>query len=140
LIQKYPFPEKVISQNPKLFAEMFMGGRHAGLEAFSPDCLAQYLAVLEQPEAVHAMCEDYRASSTVDMEEARQDIANKRLMQNPLIVLWGKHGVIEKSFDALSEWKEVSESTVAGNSVDCGHYIPEEAPGVVVESIKKFFI
>jgi len=140
LIQPYPFPETMISQNPKLFAKQFMGGRHAGLEAFAPECLAQYFAVMEQPEAVHAMCEDYRASSTIDMEEARQDIADGKLIQNPLMVLWGKHGVIEKCFDALAEWKEVSKSVISGKSVDSGHYIPEEAPGILVESIKTFFV
>jgi pimeloyl-ACP methyl ester carboxylesterase len=140
LIQKSPLPETMISQNPKFFAEVFMGGRHAGLGTFTPECFAQYMAVLEQPEAVHAMCEDYRASATIDMDEAKEDIANERFIQTPLMVLWGKHGVIEKSFDAIAEWKAVSRSDVVGKAVDCGHYIPEEAPDIVEESIKGFFI
>jgi haloacetate dehalogenase len=140
LIQKYPLPETLISQNPKAFAELFMGGRYAGLSAFAPENFAQYVSVLEQPEAVHAMCEDYRASSTIDMEEARQDISAGRLIQTPLTVLWGKEGVIEKCFDAVAEWKAVSNSVVEGNAVECGHYIPEEAPDIIVERIKKFFV
>lgn len=140
LIQKYPLPETLISQNPRAFAELFMGGRHAGLAAFTPACFTQYVSVLEQPEAVSAMCEDYRASSTIDMEEARQDIADGKLIQNPLMVFWGKHGIIEKCFDAIREWQAVSHSEVVGNAIECGHYIPEEAPDVVVDAIKKFFV
>jgi haloacetate dehalogenase len=140
LIQKHPLPETLISQNPKVFAELFMGGRYAGLSAFAPENLSQYISILEQPEAVHSMCEDYRASSTIDMEEARQDIAAGKLIQSPLLVVWGKNGIIEKCFDAVREWKLVSDSTVEGSSVDCGHYIPEEAPDFISVHIKRFFV
>lgn len=140
LIQKYPLPETLISQNPKRFAELFMGGRHAGLKAFTPECFAQYLSVLEQPEAVHAMCEDYRAAATIDMEEARQDIKANRFIQNPLRVMWGKNGTIEKCFNAVADWSEVSTAIVDGENIDCGHYIPEEAPDILVKNIKEFFV
>jgi haloacetate dehalogenase len=142
LIQKSPLPETMISQNPKKFAELFMGGRHGGIEVFDKRCWEEYVAVLEIPSAVHAMCEDYRASASIDMEEAKNDIKCGRLIQSPLRVLWGKHGVIEKSFDALKEWQDVAEAEVLveGHNVDCGHYIPEEAPDEVVRNIKEFFV
>ncbi|KFY15289.1 hypothetical protein V492_02106 [Pseudogymnoascus sp. VKM F-4246] len=140
LIQKYPLPEAMISQDPKMFAELFMGGRNAGHDTFAPECFAQYLSVLEQPEAVHAMCEDYRASATIDMEEARQDIEANRFIQTPLRVLWGGNGTIEKCFNAVADWSEVSTATVDGEKIDCGHYIPEEAPDILVENIKGFFV
>lgn len=140
LIQAYPMPESMISQDPKAFAQMFMGGRHAGLSAFTPENFAEYVSVLELPEAVEAMCEDYRASATIDMEESRDDIAAGRFIQSPLLVLWGRHGVVGKCFDPIGEWKAVSSSTVEGTALDCGHYIPEEAPEIVLEYIKTYFI
>ncbi|KAH8805064.1 putative epoxide hydrolase [Xylogone sp. PMI_703] len=140
LIQRHPLPETMISQNPRAFAEMFMGGRHAGLKAFTEECFAEYVSVLENSDAVEAMCEDYRASSTIDMDEAREDIAAHRLIQNPLRVMWGKYGVIEKCFKAVDEWAQVSTSHVDGQAVESGHYIPEEAPDVVVRNIKDFFL
>jgi haloacetate dehalogenase len=123
-----------------MFAKLFMGGRHAGLKAFTPECFAQYLSVLEQPEAVHAMCEDYRAAATIDMEEARQDIKANRFIQNPLRVMWGKNGTIEKCFNAVADWSEISTAIVDGENIDCGHYIPEEAPDRLVKNIKEFFV
>ncbi|RFU24848.1 hypothetical protein B7463_g11491, partial [Scytalidium lignicola] len=140
LIQRHPLPETMISQNPRVFAELFMGGRHGGLKAFTEECFAEYVSVLENPDAVEAMCEDYRASSTTDMDEAREDIAAKRLIQNPLRVLWGKFGVIERCFNAVEEWKQVSASDVDGQAVESGHYIPEEASDVVVKNVKEFFL
>ena len=141
LIQKSPLPETLIEQNPRRWAEMFMGGRHAGLAAFEKDNFEEYVKVLKDPEAVHAMCEDYRASASVDMEEARDDLKERRLIRCPLKVFWGKHGVIEKCFDAVKEWKDVAAPGVEvdGGNVDCGHYIPEEAPDVVAKNIQSFF-
>jgi haloacetate dehalogenase len=140
LIQPTPFPETLISNNSKAFATQFMGGRHAGLEMFDQGALGEYLKVLEEKDAVHAMCEDYRASATIDMVEARRDIAAGRHVKCPLRVLWGRYGIIEKCFDALKEWKAVHDTgDVTGENVDCGHYIPEEKPDVVVKHIKEFF-
>ncbi len=139
LIQAAPFPETIITHSPMAFAERFFG--RAGMGVFDHECLAYYISMLANPEAVHGMCEDYRAGASIDMEEARKDIEANRLVKCPVRVLWGKKGVIEKSYDAISEWKEVHASgEVDGRSVDCGHYIPEEAPDVVVKHIKDFFV
>ncbi|KIY02005.1 uncharacterized protein Z520_02143 [Fonsecaea multimorphosa CBS 102226] len=143
LIQKEPLPETTISQNPRRFAEMFMGGRQAsGLDIFKPECFDRYVRNLGDPAIVHAMCQDYRASASLDMDEAREDLQNQRLIQCPLMVLWGRHGVIEKCFDAVSEWKKVTvaDVPVEGHSIDSGHYIPEQAPDEVVTAIEKFFL
>lgn len=143
LIQKEPLPETLISQNPRRFAEMFMGGRQAkGLEIFAPECFDHYVHNLGDPAIVHAMCQDYRASASLDLEEARADIQNKRFIKCPLMVFWGRHGVIEKCFDAVQEWRAVTDPDVPveGHSIDSGHYIPEHAPDEVVAAIEKFFL
>ncbi|KIW94353.1 uncharacterized protein Z519_05669 [Cladophialophora bantiana CBS 173.52] len=143
LIQKEPFPETMMSQNPRRFAELFMGGRQAsGLGIFKPECFDHYVHNLGDPAIVHAMCQDYRASASLDMDEAREDLKNNRLIQCPLVVLWSRHGVIEKCFDAVSEWKMVTAADVSveGCSIDSGHYIPEQSPVEVVRTIEKFFL
>ncbi|KAG0651059.1 Fluoroacetate dehalogenase [Hyphodiscus hymeniophilus] len=141
LIQEAPLPETMIGLDPRKWAELFMGGRHAGLAPFDAGVFEEYVRVLEDTDAVHAMCEDYRASASVDMDEAKDDLEEGRLIHCPLRVLWGRHGVIERCFDAVREWKDVAapDVNVDGASVDCGHYIPEEAPDVVSQNIKLFF-
>ncbi|CRG84627.1 hypothetical protein PISL3812_01886 [Talaromyces islandicus] len=140
LVQSAPFPENVITANPQAWIQGFMGGRHAGLEAFAAACLAEYENNLKDFRSVHAMCEDYRASSTIDMEEASRDFEQGRHIQCPLRVFWGAHGVIEKCFDAQAEWEKVSTSTVEGRALDSGHYIPEERPEDVLANILEFFV
>ncbi|ROW06158.1 hypothetical protein VMCG_04475 [Cytospora schulzeri] len=124
-------------------AETFMGGRQTGgLSIFTEECFEKYVENLSDPATVHAMCQDYRASASLDMEEQRRDLAEGRHIKCPLRVLWGKHGVIEKGYDAVAEWKKVTEPGVSvdGYAVDSGHYVPEQAPDEVVSAIREFLI
>lgn len=139
LIQEAPYPETLMNANPEAFIEYNMGGRHdRDVEVFEKECYESYVNVMRDPAAVHAMCEDYRAAASIDLEDHKEDNEDGRWIQCPLMVLWGKHGVIEKCFDAVKEWKRVSSSTVVGESLDCGHYIPEEAPEALLSKILSF--
>ncbi|KAH8667019.1 Alpha/Beta hydrolase protein [Xylariales sp. PMI_506] len=143
LIQAAPLPETLISAEPRRFAELFMGGRQAaGLSVFTDECFETYVRNMQDPVTVHAMCNDYRASATLDLDEAREDIAAGRLIKCPLRVHWGKHGIIGKCFNALDEWRAVTAEgvSVEVSEVESGHYIPEHTPDDVVASIEEFFV
>lgn len=142
LIQPAPLPETMLLSDPRKLAQMWMGGRQgAGLRIFDERCFEHYVKGMEDPATVHAMCQDYRAGATLDLDEAREDLEAGRRVQCPLKVIWGKNGVIEKCFDAVKEWRAVADEGVAvdGYSVESGHYIPEEAPEAVVAEIQSFF-
>jgi haloacetate dehalogenase len=129
---------------PEQFAERFFGSLAAQTsgsktEIFHPDAAKEYIDQMRDINGVHGMCEDYRSGATVDLEEQREDIKQGRKIQCPITILWGKKGLIEKKYDAIAEWKKVSDSSVEGEAVACGHYIPEEAPDVLMEQINKFF-
>ncbi|QBQ96065.1 alpha/beta fold hydrolase [Paraburkholderia pallida] len=138
LIQPEPLPEALIGANPDAYIERVMGSRHAGLAPFAPEALDAYRAALRQPGAVHAMCEDYRASASIDLEHDRADIERGHKVGCPLRVLWGEHGVVERCFDPLAEWRKVARD-VSGRTLPCGHYIPEEASEALVGEILSFF-
>ncbi|WP_213297928.1 alpha/beta fold hydrolase [Paraburkholderia sacchari] len=138
LIQPEPLPEVLIGANPDAYIERVMGSRHAGLEPFAPKALGAYRAALRQPGAVHAMCEDYRASATIDLDHDRADIERGHKVACPLRVLWGEHGVVGRCFDPLAEWRKVARD-VSGRALPCGHYIPEEAHESLVGEILSFF-
>jgi haloacetate dehalogenase len=138
LIQPTPGPEKLIVGNPRAFIESHMGSRYAGMKPFDPQDVEAYIRAIGEPDRAHAMCEDYRASATIDLDEHRADNQNGSKITVPLKVLWGKHGVIEECFDALTEWSKVA-TNVQGHSLDCGHYIPEEIPQVLLQEISSFF-
>lgn len=143
LIQPSPLPETMILGSPRQVAEMFMGGRQADqLGIFEAECFDEYVKNMSDPDTVHAMCQDYRAAATLDLEEQRRDLAEGRHIQCRLRVLWGKHGVVAKCFDAISDWRNVTQEGVAvdGKAVESGHYIPEQAPHEVVSAIREVFV
>ncbi len=137
LIQREPMPERMIEADPEFFIEKMMGNRHAGLSAFTPEVLAEYRRCIRLPGIVHAICEDYRASATIDLDHDRLDRDAGRKVTQPLQVLWGANGVIEKCFKPLVDWQRVA-MNVRGGSVPCGHYIPEEAPDALLAAALPF--
>lgn len=140
LTQPAPFPETLILKNPEVFKQKFFGGGYAGTGAFIDEkAMEEYVKQYTDEETVHGMCEDYRAAATIDLVEARKDREEGRKIKCPVRVLWGKKGVIEASFDALAEWKEVSEGEVTGEAVNSGHYISEEVPDVLLRHVNEFF-
>jgi haloacetate dehalogenase len=138
LIQPAPLPELLIGGNPNAYIDRVMGNRHAGLAPFAPHALQAYRDALAAPGAIFAMCEDYRASASIDLEHDRADLERGKKIACPLRVLWGEEGVIERCFDALDEWRRVARD-VSGRALPCGHYIPEEQPDILLTEMLAFF-
>jgi haloacetate dehalogenase len=135
LIQQAPLPERLIGADPDFFLTWHLGSRHGGLAAFDQTALAEYRTAFRSPATIHATCEDYRAAATIDLEHDEADLAHR--VRAPLLVLWGRHGVVERCFNPLEDWRErVVE--VTGRAVECGHYLAEEAPDEVVNELVRF--
>jgi haloacetate dehalogenase len=138
LIRPAPFPETLISSHPEDYLRHTIGERSAGLAPFTDEAYAEYLRCLRDPASVHGICEDYRASASIDLEHERADLAAGRKIACPMLALWGAHGTVGKCFDPLAEWRLLA-SRVAGRALDCGHYIPEEAPDTLLAEVLPFF-
>jgi haloacetate dehalogenase len=135
LIRPAPFPETLIGANPGFYLRSHLGSRHAGLAAFASEALQEYERCFADPACIHASCEDYRAAESVDLVHDEADLHRK--IACPLLVLWGRHGVIERCFRPLDDWSERA-MDVRGRALDCGHYIPEEAPEELSEELIPF--
>lgn len=135
LIQPSPLPERLIASDPAAYVRDVMGRRSAGLAPFDPRALAEYQRCIALPGAAHGLCEDYRASAGIDLEHDRSDLEAGRLLQTPLLVLWGEQGVVHRCFRPLEEWRQVARQ-VEGEALPCGHYIAEEDPeGLLAKAI-----
>ena len=131
LIQPAPLPERLIEADPAAYVRDVMGSRSAGLAPFDPRALQQYQRCLALPGAAHGLCEDYRASASIDLEHDRADLARGHRLAMPLLVLWGAQGIVQRCFDPLAEWRQVADD-VTGQALPCGHYIPEEVPDILL--------
>lgn len=137
LVRPSPFPETLIRADPDLYLKQTMGARSAGLKPFAPEAYAAYLRCLSDPATAHGICEDYRASVGIDLEHDQADLAAGKQIQCPFLALWGRDGVIERCFDPLAEWRRWNPG-VKGMTLPCGHYIPEEAPEVLLDHVLAF--
>ena len=136
LIQPAPFPETLIGHDPKFFLESKM--RHWGKDrsAITEDAFDDYLRCFSNPDTIHASCEDYRASASIDLEHDAADAGQK--LDIPLLVLWGATAMVGNKYDMLAAWREVAVD-VSGFSVPGGHYLPEESPDETYHALLNFF-
>ncbi len=89
LIRPAPLPERLLEADPELVLQTAVATRGDHAHPFSEAAYAEYLRCLKLPGAAHAFCEDYRASAGIDLEHDREDRAAGRLIEAPLLVLWG---------------------------------------------------
>jgi haloacetate dehalogenase len=135
LIQKAPLPETLLAKQVPHYILGRIGRGPGGIKVFDRNALKEYIRAFRDPRTIHATCEDYRAAAGIDLLHDKKDLKTKIKM--PVLVLWGKHGVIEKMFKPLADWREVARD-VRGRALDCGHFLPEEKPDDVLSELRRF--
>jgi len=136
LIQPKWLPEKMIKSDPRKWMKSCLD-KWTGKNKFGK-VEEDYLKSFKQMKRIHATCEDYRASATIDLEHDRKDREKK--LNIPIQVLWGKKGVIGKQFKPLTIWQKYTNKKVFGIGINSGHFIPEENPKETIKQLKKFFL
>lgn len=136
LIQPAPFPETLIGHDPHYYLPWTSGGRHGNSNAHTdPAAIAEYERCFSTPEAIHASCEDYRASAGIDLDHDRADLTDK--IRCPMMVLWGERGVVGRLFHPIEDWRAVA-TDVRGKALPSGHFIPEEVPDCLLAELQPF--
>lgn len=139
LSRPFDLPERLIGGDPLYYLHAklgsWSGGKSAGFA--HPEAMAEYERCFSDPATIHSSCEDYRAAATIDLEHDLADATAR--IACPLLVLWGKQGLMEAHFDVLETWREKAEGPVNGEALDCGHYLPEEAPEATLDRLLAFF-
>lgn len=139
LIQPFDLPERLIDAEAEFYLRRTLSSwcKHEG--AITDEAMAAYIAAFTVPGAVHAACEDYRAAATIDLEHDRSDdLASHRIVV-PMLALWGSRGTVGRQFDVLACWREKSRGHLQGEALDCGHFLPEEAPQATLAAFLQFF-
>ena len=135
LIQPYDLPEHLVGADPDHYLRRTLGGWGTGTDLFTPEAYAEYERCFRDPETIHAMCEDYRAAATIDLEHDEAD--RDRKVGCPLLALWGESGVVEKLYDVPGVWREYA-SDVRGRALPAGHFLAEERPEETARELISF--
>jgi haloacetate dehalogenase len=137
LAQPSPIPERLIGADPDFFFLARQASVHGATGPFAPEALEEYLRCYRKPETVHAMCEDYRAATTLDTAHDEADHGVRRIAC-PVLALWGRKAKLDLWYDVLGIWREWADD-VRGRGLECGHYLAEEAPDETRDELVRFF-
>lgn len=97
--------------------------------------LPEYRRRNSTPAGVHAMCEDYRAAASIDLEHDKADLDKK--IRCPVNVLWADGGAMARLYDVLAIWRERAK-TVTGKGMPGGHNMQEGAPAELLAELQRF--
>jgi len=133
-IQPAPLPELMMESNATLLLKAFLGA-FGGTDCYDPAAMAEYERCFATPDAIHAMCEDYRAAASIDLVHDAADAGRK--VECPLLILWGTRGVVGQLYCPLEVWQQYA-SDVRGQGIDAGHFLAEERPDDTLVALAAF--
>jgi haloacetate dehalogenase len=139
LIQPAPLPETLIGGNARFFLDYTLGSLGSkGKGYIDAEAMAEYRRCFCQPESIHGACEDYRAAASIDLEHDRDHDTTK--IACPTHVVWGAHGVVGRLFHPIADWQAKCALPVTGTELPAGHFIPEQAPQLLLKEMQGFFV
>jgi haloacetate dehalogenase len=139
MAQSYDLPERMMAGVPaQWFMEKKLSKPGIGLGFFDPEAFAEYVRCFTW-KTIRGSCEDYRACATCDFEMDEADKEAGRKVGRPLLVLWGAKSHTGTVYgDGLQVWLDYA-TEVSGGPIDCGHYVPEEAPDETLRWLQRHF-
>jgi haloacetate dehalogenase len=135
MAQPYDYPERMlIAYGLERYIRKKLDKKGVGMSGFTPEALAEYVRCCT-PENIHAVCEDYRAAVSIDLQHDKSDLHVKLAM--PLLVLWGENSHVNRSFKPVEAWLERA-TDVRGKILRCGHYPAEQVPDETYAELRAF--
>jgi haloacetate dehalogenase len=112
--------------------ELFEAGKAQKARATDPIQI-EFLRTSTTMENIHAMCEDYKAAASIDLEHDKADLDKK--ITCPLSTLWGERGPMGRLYDVLAIWKERG-TKVSGKGLPGGHNLMIDVPDQVIAEVR----
>jgi haloacetate dehalogenase len=143
LAQPEPLPERLLAAAPEAVVDDALGGGWGSpARVFGAGVRLAYLRALRRPETVHAICEEYRAAATLDVQHDAADRRAGRRIRCPVLALWSARGPVGAWYgDAggpLGIWRAWADD-VRGQALAGGHFFPEELPDETAAALTGFF-
>jgi haloacetate dehalogenase len=139
LSQEPDLPEHLIGADPGYWVrrKLAQWSGAAGIDAFAPEAVQQYVRCFSDPGVIRASCEDYRAGASIDLDHDEVDAAAGRRVECPVLVLWGAEGFVGRAYDVMGVWDDYA-TNVRGQGLGCGHFLAEEQPDETLTALRDF--
>lgn len=136
LAQPSPLPERTLSTDPRAYVTFILDA-WGGAKAIEPEVVDTYVRTFSHPSSVHAICEEFRAGDTIDIENDRRDRQEGRRIACPMLALWVQGGFASDFGDPISIWQTWADD-VTGQAIEGGHFMMEESPQQVADALEAF--
>lgn len=133
LIQPDGLAERLIGADPVFYLQWILDHWAGKKGALAPDAVAEYQRCFDL-QAIRAISEEYRASATIDLLHDEADKEKK--VSCPTLVMWSATSMWAE-YNILEIWKTRADH-VQGVALDCGHFLPEEAPERTAAELVRF--
>ena len=131
-------PEHLIGGDPGFWVRSLIGpllGPGASLE---PEVMDDYIRCFTDPRTIAASCADYRAAASTDLIHDEESFAAGQRIDCPVLALWGTEAFVGRGYQPLEVWSQYA-TDVRGTALPTGHFLPEEAPDLVITALGEFF-
>ena len=136
LSQPHPVPENLIGTDPdQFYNSCLQGWGGTSKSAFSKKQINEYQKSWGNEDCIRAMCDDYRAAYHIDQYDEAND--SKSPIKVPFAAVWGRDGVMAKTFDMQSILKTEGEF-YTGVEMPGGHFFVDQFPSETHDVIDKF--
>ena len=140
--QPAPLPETLIGNSAKVYLNFLLDQWTAVEGAIAEGAYREYLRCFSDPETIRATCMDYRA---IVLDLIHDEADRGRKLRCPMLVLWAGNMPTRPGWqtggrlEMLASWRERAED-VRGQAIDCGHFLPEEAPEETTRKLLDFLL
>lgn len=141
LSQPAPLPETLISANPETVVNDALANWGSAPNSFTAEARAAYIDALRDPDSVHAICEEYRAALTCDIDMDETDRTAGHRITAPVLALWSQGGGLDRWYQSaggpLGIWRNWA-LDVRGRAIRGGHFFPEQNPSETISELESF--
>jgi haloacetate dehalogenase len=141
LAQPAPLPETVLLAAPEAVVDDALENWGTPVSSFAPEVRDAYVAALRAPSTAAAICDEYRAASTIDRVHDEDDHKRGNRITCPTLALWDDEGGLgtwyQEAGGPLGIWKRWA-TNVTGQPMRGGHFFPAYVPDETSRLIARF--
>ncbi|HZO69666.1 MAG TPA: alpha/beta hydrolase [Kribbellaceae bacterium] len=126
-------PETLVAGREREYLTFFVNARIYNTAAFTPEDLDHYVRAYAEPGAMRAGFEVYRAFEQ-DVRDNRELMKNRLTM--PVLAVGGAHSTSGPLIEEMM--REVADDVTGVVIPETAHWIPEENPDALLESLTTF--
>ena len=130
-------PEHLIGADPGFWIRSIFRSLLGAGTSIDAAVMEDYIRCFSDPGTIAGSCADYRSAASIDLVHDDESFAAGQRIGCPVLVLWGAQAFVGREYEPLSVWREYA-ADVRGQALPTGHFLPEEAPDLVIAALRDF--